>query len=52
MVEMQANERNELSSAEAGDIIAIVGMKTYKPATLCVTLNTNVRWKPWCSQSQ
>jgi elongation factor G len=27
MVEMQANDRNELSHAEAGDIIAIVGMK-------------------------
>ncbi|MCK5818920.1 MAG: elongation factor G [Psychromonas sp.] len=28
MVEMQADARNELSSAQAGDIIAIVGMKT------------------------
>jgi elongation factor G len=28
MVEMQANERKELTSAQAGDIIAIVGMKT------------------------
>ena len=27
MVEMQADERNELTSAQAGDIIAIVGMK-------------------------
>ncbi|MEY4641502.1 MAG: hypothetical protein RLZZ227_1496 [Pseudomonadota bacterium] len=27
MVEMQANDRNELNHAEAGDIIAIVGMK-------------------------
>ena len=36
MVEMQANERNELSSAEAGDIIAIVGMKTVQTGhTLC-----------------
>jgi elongation factor G len=28
MVEMQADERKELSSAQAGDIIAIVGMKS------------------------
>ncbi|WP_094752520.1 elongation factor G [Psychromonas sp. CD1] len=28
MVEMQADQRNELTSAKAGDIIAIVGMKT------------------------
>jgi elongation factor G len=36
MVEMQANERNELSSAEAGDIIAIVGMKNVRTGhTLC-----------------
>ena len=28
MVEMQANDRKELTSAQAGDIIAIVGMKT------------------------
>ena len=28
MCEMQADDRNELSSAQAGDIIAIVGMKT------------------------
>jgi elongation factor G len=33
---MQANERNELQSAEAGDIIAIVGMKNVRTGhTLC-----------------
>jgi elongation factor G len=36
MVEMQANERNELSFATAGDIIAIVGMKNVQTGhTLC-----------------
>jgi len=36
MVEMQANERNELQSAEAGDIIAIVGLKNVRTGqTLC-----------------
>ena len=36
MVEMQANERNELQSAEAGDVIAIVGMKNVRTGhTLC-----------------
>lgn len=36
MVEMQADERNELSSAQAGDIIAIVGMKNVQTGhTLC-----------------
>lgn len=36
MVEMQANERNELQSAEAGDIIAIIGMKNVRTGhTLC-----------------
>lgn len=36
MVEMQANERNELQHAEAGDIIAIIGMKNVQTGhTLC-----------------
>ncbi|MBJ7554725.1 elongation factor G [Marinomonas spartinae] len=36
MVEMQANDRNEISSAQAGDIIAIVGMKNVQTGhTLC-----------------
>ncbi|MGF1756779.1 elongation factor G [Photobacterium sagamiensis] len=36
MVEMQADERNELSSAQAGDIIAVVGMKNVQTGhTLC-----------------
>jgi elongation factor G len=36
MVEMQADERNELSNAQAGDIIAIVGMKNVQTGhTLC-----------------
>ncbi|MDI9818031.1 MULTISPECIES: elongation factor G [unclassified Legionella] len=36
MVEMQANERNELQSAQAGDIIAIIGMKNVRTGhTLC-----------------
>ena len=36
MVEMHADERNELSSATAGDIIAIVGMKNVQTGhTLC-----------------
>ncbi|EEY44783.1 elongation factor G [Vibrio mimicus] len=36
MVEMHANDRNELESAQAGDIIAIVGMKNVQTGhTLC-----------------
>lgn len=36
MVEMQADERKELTSAQAGDIIAIVGMKNVQTGhTLC-----------------
>ncbi len=36
MVEMQADDRNELSSAQAGDIIAVVGMKNVQTGhTLC-----------------
>ena len=36
MVEMHADERNELDSAQAGDIIAIVGMKNVQTGhTLC-----------------
>lgn len=36
MVEMHANERNELDRAQAGDIIAIVGMKNVQTGhTLC-----------------
>ncbi len=37
MVEMHADDRTELSSAQAGDIIAIVGMKDFQTGhTLCV----------------
>ncbi len=36
MVEMHANERTEISSAQAGDIIAVVGMKNVQTGhTLC-----------------
>ncbi len=36
MVEMHANDRNELTSAQAGDIIAVVGMKNVQTGhTLC-----------------
>ena len=36
MVEMQANDRNEITYAQAGDIIAIVGMKNVQTGhTLC-----------------
>ncbi|MFP2770364.1 elongation factor G [Oceanisphaera sp. KMM 10153] len=36
MCEMQADERNELESAQAGDIIAIIGMKNVQTGhTLC-----------------
>ena len=36
MVEMHADDRNEISSAQAGDIIAVVGMKNVKTGhTLC-----------------
>ena len=36
MVEMHADERNELDSAQAGDIVAIVGMKNVQTGhTLC-----------------
>ncbi|MFT6029962.1 MAG: elongation factor G [Oleiphilaceae bacterium] len=38
MVEMQANDRNEISYAQAGDIIAVVGMKNVQTGhTLCDT---------------
>lgn len=38
MVEMHADERTELSSAQAGDIIAVVGMKNVQTGhTLCST---------------
>nr|WP_193987994.1 elongation factor G [Lelliottia steviae] len=36
MVEMQADDRNEISEAQAGDIIAVVGMKNVQTGhTLC-----------------
>ncbi len=36
MVEMHANDRNELDSAQAGDILAVVGMKNVQTGhTLC-----------------
>ncbi|ABD80192.1 elongation factor G [Saccharophagus degradans] len=36
MVEMQANDRNEITSAQAGDILAVVGMKNVQTGhTLC-----------------
>lgn len=42
MVEMHANDRKEIDSAQAGDIIAVVGMKNVQTGhTLCI-LSTNV----------
>ena len=36
MVEMQADDRNEITSAQAGDIIAVIGMKNVQTGhTLC-----------------
>lgn len=36
MVEMHANDRKEIDSAQAGDIIAVVGMKNVQTGhTLC-----------------
>src|SRR5690606_41597474 len=36
MVEMHANERTELTDAQAGDIIAVIGMKNVQTGhTLC-----------------
>ena len=41
MVEMHADDRNEISEAHAGDIIAIVGMKNVQTGhTLCDAKNT------------
>jgi elongation factor G len=38
MVEMHANERTEISHAQAGDIVAVVGMKNVQTGhTLCAT---------------
>ena len=37
MVEMHADDRNEIDRAQAGDILAIVGMKNVRPVTLSVT---------------
>ena len=37
MVEMHADDRNEIDRAQAGDIIAIVGMKNVQTVTLSVT---------------
>jgi elongation factor G len=40
MVEMHANDRNEIDSAQAGDIIAIVGLKNVQTGhTLCCEKN-------------
>ncbi|WP_018983954.1 elongation factor G [Salinimonas chungwhensis] len=40
MVEMHANDRTELTTAHAGDILAIVGMKNVQTGhTLCATSN-------------
>ena len=45
MVEMHADDRNEIDRAQAGDIIAIVGMKN-KNVTHCVTKSTAVTFEP------
>ena len=47
MVEMHADDRNEIDSAQAGDIIAIVGMKNVQTGhTLCATPSTPVTLEP------
>ncbi|MCZ8487513.1 hypothetical protein O9992_05395 [Vibrio lentus] len=46
MVEMQADDRNELTSAAVGDIIAIVGRRTCKQVTLYVIPKDQVTLEP------
>ena len=40
MVEMHADDRNEIDRAQAGDIIAIVGMKNVQTGHTSVMLRT------------
>ena len=42
MVEMHADDRNEIRRAQAGDIIAIVGMKNVQTGHTFVILKTQL----------
>ena len=52
MVQMHANERNEIKEVRAGDIAAAVGLKDVTPATRCATSTTPSRSSGWSSRSR
>ena len=52
IIEMHADERTEIDTAQAGDIVALLGMKSVQTGhTLCDPPNRRL-WSPWYSQSR
>ena len=52
MVEMHADDRNELDCAQAGDIIAIVGMKNVQTGHTLCDPKASSHSSQWYSQLQ
>jgi elongation factor G len=44
--------RQELDSAQAGDIVAIVGMKNVQTGHTSAIRSIRPRWSPWCSRTR
>ena len=49
IVEMHADARNELDSAQAGDIVAVLGMKNVQTGHTLCDPKFRPHWSRWCS---
>ena len=51
ILQMHANNREEIKEVLAGDIAAVVGLKDGRPAKRCATSTRTSRWNAWNSPS-
>ena len=52
ILQMHANQREEIKEVRAGDIAAAVGLKRPRPATHCAIRPRSSSWKRWSSRSR
>jgi elongation factor G len=52
IVEMHANDRQEVESAQAGDIVALIGMKNVQTGHTLCDPKEPPPWNPWSSPTR
>ena len=52
ILQMHANQREEIKEILAGDIAACVGLRTSRPARRCATRRRSSRSRRWSSRSR